>query len=229
MPWTARGQPDPYLVAQPLLEFRTGLQRPGPPAGPGGQSRRRPASARRPRPPGPPGRPPRHPGSRGTRPSPLPSRPWPGARPPTPPRSPTGSAWSGTSPFAQLSRSASVCLQGNFREGHEHLYDGPDSSTMTWYGFLPEPAHSPHTRSGDAPVPLHDAGRASPRAVLRDDSSAASASTASAPQRVDITGTLPAPTDISAPTRGHPGPPGATRGRRGRLRASPVRRVRERR
>src|SRR5690242_5236761 len=72
---------------------------------------------------------------------------------------------------------------------------------MIWYGLFPDPAHSPHTRSGVAPVSVHDAGRASPVAARRAGSSGASASTASAlhrggPADVDIPATIAGPTDI---------------------------------
>src|SRR5229473_5916910 len=107
---------------------------------------------------------------------------------------PGGWAASGTRPSAQLSNSATACLHGNFRDGQEHVYAGPDTSAITWYGCLPDPAHSPHTTSPAAPACAHGAGPASFTAACRDDASGASAMTRLALQRVDMRAPYPGPT-----------------------------------
>src|SRR6202012_3773492 len=74
-------------------------------------------------------------------------------------------ACSGTRPADQASSSPSACLHGNFRDGQEHLYagpEGPDRSTATWYGRAPDPAHNPQTSSPARPVPLQAGPPASP-------------------------------------------------------------------
>ncbi len=120
---------------------------------------------------------------------------------------PGGWAASGTRPSAQLSNSATACLHGNFRDGQEHLYAGPDTSAITWYGCLPDPAHSPHTTSPAAPACAHGAGPASFTAACRDDASGASAMTRSALQRVDMRAPYPGPPTNRAYRLDAPGRP----------------------
>jgi hypothetical protein len=74
-------------------------------------------------------------------------------------------------------------LHGNFRDGQEHLYAGPARSTTVWYGFFPDPAHSPQTSSPAAPEPRHDAGPARVEAARCEDASGDSARTLSALHR----------------------------------------------
>src|SRR6185437_2598644 len=91
---------------------------------------------------------------------------------------------------AQVRRSARACLQGNFLEGQEHLYAGPEMSTIVWYGFLPEPAHRPQITSSAMPVPDQWALSASRIAACWDAGSGARASTWSGLHRVGISITL---------------------------------------
>src|SRR6185437_15220938 len=107
-------------------------------------------------------------------------------------------ASSGTEPSDQSSSSASTCLHGNFRLGHEHRYAGPDRSTTVRYGAAALPRHSPHTASAPAAAPVAGQARsdASDSAVRCDGASGASASTRSRSQRSATLETLACGTDI---------------------------------
>src|ERR1700759_386633 len=135
---------------------------------------------------------------------------------------------SGTTPRAQLISSPSACLQGNFRDGHEHRYAapaapadpfGPARSATIWYGRAPDPAHDPQTSSPALPVPLHTGRSASRSAVRCDAPSGASPSTCSKLHRAATSVTLSATSDnpgqpdhpTTTEDRGHWGHGAATR------------------
>jgi hypothetical protein len=83
----------------------------------------------------------------------------------------------GTSPRACSSCTATACLHGNFRDGHEHFVARSPRSTQTRYGFLPLPGHSPHSAVAVRPVPVHPEAPASRVALLATWLSGASSST----------------------------------------------------
>ena len=90
-----------------------------------------------------------------------------------------GTCVAGTCPRTHMSSSASTCLQGLRRLGHEHADATATWSTTHSYGSPVDPVHRPHSADSEQPVPDHLLGTARGCAAAIADGEGARASTCS--------------------------------------------------